>query len=103
MRSFIKELNEFYPEYLKEHSDKRNRALHFIGTTLFFTLLAAAAITLTWWLVPLAIIIGYLLPGIGHKYLQHNESFRSTRPVLCVLSAFRLYIDMLTFRLRNKL
>jgi hypothetical protein len=102
IKKFMKELNDFCPAYLKAHSDKGNRVLHFIGATLFFLLIALAIILKIWWLVPAAVFIGYLLPGIGHRFFQYNDSFRSSKPVLCVLCAFRLYIDMLSFRISVK-
>ncbi|HTF05854.1 MAG TPA: DUF962 domain-containing protein [Bacteroidia bacterium] len=99
MKSFIKEVNSFYPEYLQAHSDKGNRTLHFIGATSFFVFLALAFITGQWWYAPIAIMVGYVLPGVGHHYLERNESFRATKPALCVACAFRLYVRMLTFGL----
>lgn len=94
---------EFYPGYLLAHSDRTNRVLHFIGATLFYAGIIAALVTLTWWLVPAAIFVGYLLPGIGHHFFQHNKSFRATKPVLCVICASWLYNDTLLFRIGKKL
>ncbi|MBL7742814.1 MAG: DUF962 domain-containing protein [Chitinophagaceae bacterium] len=101
MQKFIRELTAFYPEYLRAHSDRTNQVLHFIGATLFFTLTALAFIIPDYWLIGPAIFTGYLLPGLGHRFFQHNESFRTSKPVLCVICAFRLYIDTLTFRIRK--
>lgn len=97
MKSFVQDINAFYPEYLAAHSDRGNRVLHFIGTTLFFSLIIIGLVTGMWWMIPLGIFIGYLLPGIGHRFLQQNDSFRASRPVFCVLCAFRLYLRMLSF------
>jgi hypothetical protein len=102
IKKFINELNDFYPAYLKAHSDAGNRVLHFIGSTLFFMLIALAFILKIWWFILAAVLIGYLLPGIGHRFFQHNDSFRASKPVLCVLCAFKLYIDMLSFRISGK-
>lgn len=103
MKKFISELDAFYPAYLRAHSNMGNQVLHFIGSTLFFALMALAFILSNYWLVAAAIFTGYLLPGIGHRFFQHNDSFRASKPVLCVLCAFRLYIDTLTFRIHKKL
>lgn len=102
MKKFIHELNAFYPDYLKAHSNRTNQALHFTGATLFFALITLAFILPNYWLIGVAIFAGYLLPGIGHRFFQHNESFRSSKPVLCVICAFRLYIDTLTFRIHKR-
>ena len=103
MKKIFRELNAFYPVYLRAHSNRGNQVLHFIGATLFFALIALTFILSSYWLVVAAIFAGYLLPGIGHRFFQHNESFRSSKPVLCVLCAFKLYIDTLTFRIHKKL
>ncbi|MBL7739393.1 MAG: DUF962 domain-containing protein [Chitinophagaceae bacterium] len=103
MKKFIQELGRFYPVYLRAHSDKSNQVLHFIGATLFFTLLALAFIIPQYWLIGIAIFTGYFLPGIGHRVFQHNDSFRASKPVLCVLCAFRMYMDTLTFQIAKKM
>jgi hypothetical protein len=103
IRSLWAQSAAFYPEYLAAHSDRGNRILHFIGATAFYVLLILALVLQNWWLVPLAVAVGYLLPGIGHRVLQHNDSFRSTQPVLCVICATRLYVDTLTLQVGKKL
>lgn len=102
MKKLFTELNAFYPTYLRAHSSIANQVLHFIGSTLFFTLIALAFILPNYWLIVAAIFTGYLLPGIGHRFFQHNDSFRTSKPALCVLCAFRMYIDTLTFRIHKK-
>ncbi len=103
MRYLLKEANSFYPQYLKAHSHKGNRVLHFIGATQFFLLIILAIIFRLWLFIPLAIFIAYLLPGIGHRFLQHNDSFRNTKPILCVICATRMYFDTLFFQIANKM
>jgi hypothetical protein len=97
------ELRDFYPIYLRAHSHRTNQLLHFTGATLFFTLMVMAFALKLWWLAPVAVFTGYFLPGIGHKHFQKNHSFRASKPVLCVLCAFRLYLDTLTFQVNRKL
>ena len=98
MKNIVKEVSEFYPEYLAAHSAKGNRVLHFAGASCFFILIILAFVLHTYWLAGIAIFVGYLLPGIGHRFFEHNESFRASKPLLCVICAFRMYIDTLTFR-----
>ena len=103
LKSIINETNTFYPEYLKAHNDKGNQVLHFIGASLFFILIALFFVLQNWIFLPLAIFIGYLLPGLGHRFFQHNESFRSSKPIVCVLCATKLYWHTLTFQLKKKM
>jgi hypothetical protein len=76
--------------------------MHFIGASLFYILTLAALLTFTWWLLPVAVFTGYLFPGIGHRFFEHNKSFRGSKPVLCVICAGWLYADTLLFRLHKK-
>jgi hypothetical protein len=103
MLYLFKEANTFYPQYLKAHSDIGNRILHFIGATQFFILIILGIIFKIWLFIPVAIFIAYLLPGIGHRFLQHNDSFRSTKPILCVICAARMYVDTLFFQISAKM
>lgn len=103
MRKFILELNNFYPTYLMAHNSVANQILHFIGASLFFVLMIFGIYLLNIWIMLLAVFVGYLLPGIGHKFFQHNDSFRATKPILCVLSAARLYWDTLTLQVNKKM
>jgi hypothetical protein len=103
MKNLLKEINQFYPDYLKAHNDMTNQVLHFIGATLFFTLLGFGLYKLNIWIVLSAVFIGYLLPGIGHRFFQHNDSFRATKPILCVACAGKLYFDTLTFQIKRKM
>ena len=103
IKKIFSELNAFYPAYLRAHNNIGNQVLHFIGSTLFFTMFILSFILQNYWLIGVAIFAGYLLPGIGHRFFEHNKSFRTTKPALCVLCAFRLYIDTLSFRIRRKM
>ncbi|MGM0631435.1 MAG: Mpo1-like protein, partial [Pseudomonadota bacterium] len=43
---------EFYPYYLQEHSDKRCRILHYIGSTLVLAVLIYVLLSANyWWLL----------------------------------------------------
>lgn len=103
MNKLFNEVKAFYPEYLRAHNDLGNQILHFIGATLFFSLVCYGLYTFNLWLIGLGIFIGYLLPGIGHRFFQHNDSFRTSKPILCVLCAGKLYFDTLTFQIKRKM
>jgi hypothetical protein len=101
MKKILTESNAFYPAYLKAHNNKGNQALHFIGASLFFACIAIAFTTTHYYFIAIAIAIGYILPGIGHRFFQHNDSFRASKPILCVICATKLYWHTLTFQLNK--
>ena len=103
LKNFFLELNAFYHVYLRTHNNIGNQVFHFIGSIFLFTFLVLAFVLPNYWLIGVAIFAGYLFPGIGHHFFQHNESFRSSKPVLCVICAVRLFFDSITFRIKKKM
>jgi hypothetical protein len=101
MKKILQQSNAFYPEYLKAHNSSANKVLHFIGASLFFIFITLAIVYLNVYFVFIAIALGYILPGIGHKFFQHNQSFRATKPILCVVCATKLYWHTLTFQINK--
>ncbi len=70
-----------------------NQVLHFIGSTLFFALLILAFILPNYWLIAGAIFIGYLLPGIGHRF--SSTMIASVLPSLFFVCS-ALFVSILT-------
>lgn len=72
---------EFWPFYVEEHSDPRNRRLHFIGTMLAVAALALAVATGQFIFLVLVPIVGYGFAWFGHLYLQKNTPATFRYPV----------------------
>ncbi len=86
---------DFYPYYLKEHSNSTCRRLHFIGTSLVIFILAAALLSANWmwlWILPLA---GYSFAWIGHFFFEKNRPATFRHPLYSLLGDFVMYRDML--------
>lgn len=64
---------EFWPFYVREHSNKLNRTLHVIGTSAALGCVAAAAITRRPLFLLAAPIIGYGFAWAGHFLVQKNK------------------------------
>ena len=88
-------LDEFYPYYLGEHSNRTCRRLHFIGTSLGLALVIYAVATQTWWLVAVAFIQGYAFAWVGHFYFEHNKPATFKYPWLSYLGDWRMWWQML--------
>jgi hypothetical protein len=85
---------DFMVYYRQCHSNRRNQWLHFVGATLFIGLTVVSLAMAAYWLLAIAILVGYLLPHIGHTHCEGNRSLRASHPVYCVLGAGLLYIGM---------
>ena len=86
---------EFYPFYLGEHSDRRCRQLHFIGSTLVLVVIALALFTGRWawlWLAPVA---GYGFAWVGHFAFEKNRPATFRHPLYSLMGDWVMYWDVL--------
>jgi hypothetical protein len=90
---------EFYPYYLREHSNLACRRLHFLGTSLVIAGLAAILWSRHWgWLlaIPLA---GYGPAWAGHFFFEKNRPATFQYPRYSLVGDFVMYWQMLTRRI----
>ena len=85
---------EFYPRYLREHSRRGIRILHFAGTTLFLGAAAMLSITGRWGWLPAGIGVAYGFAWMGHFFVEHNRPATFQHPWFSLLGDFRLYADL---------
>ena len=91
---------EFYPRYLREHSRRGTRILHFVGTTLFMGCLLMLGITGRWGWLPAGIGAAYGCAWVGHFFVEHNRPATFQHPWFSLLGDFKLYADL--WRSREK-
>ena len=93
-RSF-RSFAEFFPFYLREHSNRICRRLHFIGTTL--SLFCLIALFLTGHVVFLiaALLCGYGFAWIGHFVFEKNRPASFKRPLYSLRGDWVMWRDML--------
>jgi len=72
---------EFWPEYVRAHSEPATRVLHFVGTMLGWGILIAAIVTRHWWWIALALVVPYALAWIGHFFVEHNKPATFEHPL----------------------
>ncbi len=88
-------LKEFYPFYLKEHSNSTSRKLHFIGTGLTLFSLSLGFIFLDWRYFVAAPLFGYGFAWIGHFFFEKNKPATFQYPGFSLASDFILFFDLL--------
>lgn len=90
----IETYEEFWPFYVREHSDPTTRKLHFAGTTgtLLFTIAAVLRRKPAHMLH--AAIAGYGGAWIGHFFFQKNTPATFKYPLWSLISDFRMYGKM---------
>jgi len=91
---------EFYPYYLREHSNPTSRRLHVIGTSLALALLAWSLLNRQWhllWAVPVA---GYAFAWVGHFFFERNVPATFRYPLYSLQGDLTMLRDVLTGRIR---
>ena len=96
----FKSFAEFYPFYLKEHSNIMCRKLHFVGTCGVISLIILFFFTgnpVLLWMIPL---IGYGFAWVGHFGFEKNRPATFKNPFYSLMGDFRMFWDILTGRVK---
>ncbi|TGK09895.1 DUF962 domain-containing protein [Leptospira fletcheri] len=96
-------LGEFWPFYLREHSNKFNRFLHFVGTSIALAWILSSIVFLNAWYLLGALFSGYLFAWIGHFFVEKNRPATFTYPVKSFLSDWRMFFYTITGQLGKEL
>lgn len=91
-----KNLKEFWPFYLSEHADVRNRTLHFIGTGIVIGLVVTAIVTANPWFLLGAPFAGYGFAWVGHFKVEKNRPATFTYPFMSLISDFIMFFYIAT-------
>ena len=90
----FRSFEEFWPFYVREHSAKNTRRLHFIGTTAAMALTACGLVTKKKWMVALAPVVGYGHAWIGHFFVEKNRPATFKYPAWSFLADFKMWSMM---------
>ncbi|MFO0757185.1 MAG: DUF962 domain-containing protein [Byssovorax sp.] len=82
---------DFWPFYVREHANKTNRTLHFIGTSLAMGCVAAAALTKRKAFLLAAPVMGYGFAWFGHFVVEGNRPATFKYPAWSLRGDFRMW------------
>lgn len=91
----IKKYSKFYLYYLKEHSHKNTRVMHFVGTLFFvlFLVLAISNSSIAAFLLGVGIVYGFA--WLSHYVVERNKPATFQYPFWSLISDFRLCFEIL--------
>ncbi len=98
-RREIESFEDFWPFYVKEHSQPATRALHAAGTALAAGCAVALLATGRWRLLPLALIPGYAAAWAGHFLVEHNRPATFKYPLWSFIADYKMFALMLAGRM----
>ena len=94
---------DFWPYYLREHSDPRTRAIHYAGTALVLAFAVLLAATGNWlWLLAMP-LAGYGFAWASHAAVERNRPATFAYPAWSLAADFRMYWLWLTRRIGREL
>lgn len=91
----IKAYEEFYKFYLAKHSNKTNRLLHVIGSTIVLAIAFTAIYHRMFELFLLMPIVGYGFAWVGHSFFEKSTPPTLKYPLWSLKSDFKMYFDIL--------
>src|SRR3982750_4174898 len=97
--SEMKTFAEFWPFYVREHSQPLTRALHLAGTLTGTALLVGLAATGRWRWLPLALVPGYAAAWVGHFFVEHHRPATFKHPLWSLAGDYKMVALMLAGRM----
>jgi hypothetical protein len=90
----FKSFREFWPYYVREHSNKWTRRFHFVGTTAAVSILGIAALRRRPALIPVALVAGYGPAWISHFFIEKNRPATFKYPLWSLRADFKMWSKM---------
>ena len=87
----IATFEEFWPFYVREHSKKATRTMHFVGTTAFMACAAGALLLRKPKLLLAMPLAGYGPAWFSHFFIEKNKPASFTYPVWSLLADLRMW------------
>ncbi len=94
----FKSFSDFYPYYLREHSNITCRRLHFVGTCGVIALLLLFFFTGNLMILAVLPFVGYGFAWVGHLGFEKNRPATFKHPFYSLMGDFRMFWDILTGR-----
>ena len=101
MTERIRSFAEFWPYYVRQHSKRRTRMLHAIGSVLAIVALGLG-LALNAWFFLAALIVGYAFAWIGHFYVERNKPATFQYPFWSLAADYRMLFMMMAGRMRDE-
>ena len=93
---------EFLPEYLAAHADRRTQVVHALGTAASVALAGAAVVRRKPVLLPIALAAGYVPAWLSHLLIEKNVPKTLTYPLFSLRGDFVMAYRLVTGQLAQE-
>ncbi len=90
---------EFWPFYVRQHAEPKNRFMHVLGTTLGLAAAVGGLLAANFWLLLTSPVIGYGFSWFGHFVLQKNIPATFSYPLWSLRGDFKMWALTVTGRM----
>ena len=97
----IRTFADFWPYYVRAHSQPRTRLLHALGTVLAIVSVGLAFAVSLWFLLG-APIIGYAFAWYAHFFVEHNKPATFGHPFYSLFADYRMLFLMMAGRMEEE-
>jgi hypothetical protein len=94
----IRTFADFWPYYVRAHSNPRTRVLHAIGSVLALAAVVAA-LAFSLWFLAAAPVIGYAFAWYAHFFVEHNKPATFGHPFYSLAADYRMLFLMMAGRM----
>ena len=97
----IRTFADFWPYYVRAHSQPRTRLLHALGSVLAIISIGLAFAVSLWFLLA-APIIGYACAWYAHFFVEHNKPATFGHPFYSLFADYRMLFLMMAGRMDDE-
>lgn len=97
----IRTFSDFWPYYVRAHSQPRTRILHAIGSILALASVGLAFTVSLWFLLG-APLIGYAFAWYAHFFVEHNKPATFGHPFYSLAADYRMLFLMMAGRMDDE-
>jgi hypothetical protein len=93
--------SEFWPYYVRQHSQSRTRILHAAGSVLAIVMFGLAFAVSMWFLLA-APLIGYAFAWYAHFFVEHNKPATFGHPFWSLAADYRMLFLMMAGKMDDE-
>ena len=97
----INSFSDFWPYYVRAHSQERTRVLHAVGSVLAVVMLGLA-LAVNLWLLLAVPVVGYAFAWYAHFFVEGNKPATFGHPFYSLVADYRMLFLMMAGKMDDE-